>query len=348
MLFGKKKQKSKSTTPQPSEVLNVVPDWETLLNLSISDLDSELTAHPLWLAQLSDRNMEPEWEEFEARLTTVQKWRRIATLSNAEFYQRVIMGGWGHPGQLFDELKGNPHLSDSENQLLEDQVANALLDLPSEDFLSAMRNDGLDNRWTDVLYANGNDNFIARLIQKNNEAGKLQNLEETRKCMVNFLDENPGLMIHADGLLLWARANENRANMLTELRDDDEALRKYLVVNEDQKFLELWRMSQIQVLRDFEENPKEVFRSESARPRRKRKKKRKSKKSRAPGLATIKSHRGSLDELFIERDPEEISRRRSIHVDSPVTRSREGSKFSKASRGSLARRRKRSSKASWN
>merc|ERR1711964_727937 len=100
------------------------------------------------------------------------------------------------------------------------------------EFLRAMRNDGLDDRWTDVLYSNGNDTFIARLIQKNNEAGKLHHLGETRKCMVSYLEENPGLIRHPDGLLFWARECEKRADTIPELKCDDEALRKYLVVNE--------------------------------------------------------------------------------------------------------------------
>merc|ERR1711964_870806 len=177
------------------------------------------------------------------------------------------------------------------------------------EFLRAMRNDGLDDRWTDVLYSNGNDTFIARLIQKNNEAGKLHHLGETRKCMVSYLEENPGLIRHPDGLLFWARECEKRADTIPELKCDDEALRKYLVVNESQKFLELWRMSQIQVLRELIRNPTDVFRSESCRGVR-----RFSKATRVklkPTLKPILSRKQSVSRLamsFTQVDPEEISR----------------------------------------
>merc|ERR1711964_450149 len=206
--------------------------------------------------------------------------------------------------------------------------ANSILDLPSEEFLRAMRTDGLADRWTDLLYSNGNDTFIQRVIHKNNEAGKDHNLEETRKCMIEFLEQNPHLIRHPDGLLFWARECEKRAEALVELRDDDEALRKYLVVNEsNQKFLELWRMSQIQVLRDFESNPNsltagQMFRSESARVPPRDPKAKRSPRAKKP-LPPILSREGTMAELFTEVDPEEISRRRSIHVTSP-TRSRAG------------------------
>lgn len=142
--------------------------------------------------------------------------------------------------------------------------------------------------------------------------------------MIEFLEENPHLIRHPDGLIFWARECEKRAEALVELRDDDEALRKYLVVNEsNQKFLELWRMSQIQVLRDFESNPKQMFRSESARVTPRDPKAKRSARAKKP-LPPILSREGTMADLYTEVDPEEISRRRSVHVTSPTTRSRAG------------------------
>merc|ERR1712098_557082 len=82
-------------------------------------------------------------------------------------------------------------------------------------------------------------------------------LEETKKSMYAFLKKRIHLLKHPEGLLSWARENEKRARSLKKLRDDDEALRKYLVVNEPQmKFLQLWRMTQIKIMRETPNSPR--------------------------------------------------------------------------------------------
>merc|ERR1711964_912965 len=91
---------------------------------------------------------------------------------------------------------------------------------------------------------------------------------------------------------------------------------------------ELWRMSQIQVLRDFESNPNsltagQMFRSESARVTPRDPKAKRSTRAKKP-LPPILSREGTMADLYTEVDPEEISRRRSVHVTSPTTRSRAG------------------------
>merc|ERR1711964_302083 len=229
-------------------------------------------------------------------------------MTNEQFYEQVVIGDWGLPGHLFDGVMTSKELNSEDRMQLTDKVANSILDLPSEEFLRAMRTDGLDDKWTEIMYANENDAFIERVIHKNNEAGKNHNLQETQRCMVDFLEEHPHLARHPDGLLYWARQCERRAEGLEELRNDDDALRKYLIVNEEhQKFLELWRMSQIKVLRDAKANPTEVFRSESCRGVRglAAHKKRLPKVERLP---TISSERGSItsDRLFPDVNPKDI------------------------------------------
>jgi len=195
---------------------------------------------------------------------------------------------------------------------------------------------------------NGDDEFIERVIHKNNEAGVRHNLGQTRKCMVEFLEQNPYYVRHPDGLLFWARESEKRAECLHELRNDEEALRKYLVVNEpQQKFLELWRMSQIQVLRDIKERPMDVFHSESARGVRYRRSRAGTLPCRLQTIIARQESLGSvgiLDTLKEAADLNEVSQRRSIHI-TPNMQSGLASPYPR-SRGGSVYRRTRSRKAS--
>merc|ERR1711964_148202 len=141
-----------------------------------------------------------------------------------------------------------------------------------------------------------------------------------------------------DGLLYWARECEKRAEALQELRDDEEALRKYLVVNEpQQKFLELWRMSQIQVLRAIKENPEDVFHSVSSRGFRPR-----AHTLKTPcRLETIQSrhesHANIAETVETLMEPValcDVSQRRSIHVCSHNKRPRQVPSFTRSRGGS--------------
>merc|ERR1711964_232329 len=141
-----------------------------------------------------------------------------------------------------------------------------------------------------------------------------------------------------DGLLYWARESEKRAEALQELRDDEEALRKYLVVNEpQQKFLELWRMSQIQVLRSIKEHPDDMFQSVSCRGFRPRAK---TLKPRCR-LETIQQRHEShaniaetVETLMAPVDLCDVSQRSSIPVNSIHKWSR-GASFARSRGGSV-------------
>lgn len=232
-----------------------------MLAMSLTELSQALEDNPTWLAHLSATNELSNWELFEKRLVLMQNFNKIVEMSAEDFFKHIITGS---RTEMYDELLESG-LTEDEDKILHSKGANALLELPSEKFFAAMQKDGLAERWTDMLYLNGDDDFIRRLMEKNKEMDFMY-FDETRKNMYHFLKKRIHLLKHPDGILSWARENEKRARGIADLRNDDEALRRYLVMNEHQmKFLQLWRMTQIQILREANSNPHNHLATQSSR-----------------------------------------------------------------------------------